>query len=338
MLFRVVLAAINAIGPVVLLILLGYELKCKGWLSPEFFQKGNWLVFHVTLPFTLFLNVYKLSGLAAVNWRILLYCMGMILLLFVLGLGWAMAVTDLPNRRGVIWQSTFRSNSSILGLAIAASLGGHEAEALAAVVATTGSALFNVLSVVSLSAFSAREGDRRVREALKKIAGNPLIIGGVLGFVCLFIREAQQSIFGEVVFALNIQLKPFYAVVEKLGSITTPFALLVLGGRFEYSAVRGLFREIAATTVFRLILAPLIAIGTAVMLSRAGHLSCGINEYPALVSLFGSPAAVASAIMAAEMGGDEQLATQIVVWTSLLSIGSIFFIICVLMWQGLLAV
>lgn len=338
MLISVVLAAVNAIGPVVLLILLGYALKCKSWLSRDFFQKGNWLVFHVTLPSTLFLNVYKLSGLMAVNWRVLLYCLLMILLLFVLGFGWAMVFTREPNRRGVIWQSTFRSNAAILGIAIASSLGGGEAEALAAVVATTGSVLYNVLSVISLSVFSVTEGKHRVRAALKKIASNPLLIGGVLGFVCLILREMQRSLFGGVVFALNVQLKPVYSMVEKLGSITTPFALVVLGGRFEYSAVKGLFKEIAATTAFRLLIAPLIGIGTAILLTRAGQLSCGINEYPALVGQFGSPAAVASAIMAAEMGGDEQLATQIVVWTSLLSIGSMFLTICILMWLGLLAV
>lgn len=337
MLFSVILSAVNAIGPVVMLILLGYWLKCRRFLSPEFFQKGNWLVFHITLPATLFLNVYKLNGLADVNWPVLLYCMEMILLLFVLGFGWALAFTKLPSRRGVIWQSTYRSNSSILGIAIAAALGGGEAEALAAVVATTGSVLYNVLSVIALSVFSVTEGQHRVRGALTKIVRNPLFIGGVLGFVCLLFREAQRSLFGEVLFGLNIQLKPIYSVVEKLGSITTPFALLVLGGRFEYSAVKGLFKEIAATTAFRLLIAPLIAIGTAIFLNRAGYLNCGVNEFPTLVTQFGSPAAVASAIMAAEMGGDEQLATQIVVWTSLLSIASMFLIICVLMAAGHLA-
>ena len=106
----------------------------------------------------------------------------------------------------------------------------------------------------------------------------------------------------------------------------------------DYSAVKGLFKEIAATTVFRLLIAPVIGLGTAIALTRAGILHCGLNEYPAMVALFGSPAAVASAIMATEMGGDEQLATQIVVWTSLLSIVTLFLIICVMMALGYLAV
>ena len=338
MLFSVIAAAFNAIAPVVLLILLGYWLKSRGFLSREFLQKGNWLVFHVTLPTTLFINVYKLGSLGDINWQVLLYCLLMILVLFVLGFFCCMAASGRPERRGVIWQGTYRSNFAILGLAIAAALGGGEAESLAAVTSTTCSALFNVLAVISLSSFSTAEGQHSVKGAVKKIVRNPLIIGGVLGFICLLIREVQRRLFGTVVFALNVQLKPFYTVLENLKSITTPFALLVLGGRFEYSAVKGLFREIAAATVFRLLIAPLLGLGTAIILSGAGLLNCGVNEYSALVALFGSPAAVVSAIMAAEMGGDEQLATQIVVWTSLFSIGTLFLIICTLMWMGCLAV
>lgn len=338
MLFSVIRAATGAIAPVVLLILLGYWLKCRGFLSRDFLQKGNWLVFHVTLPSTLFINVYKLGSLGDINWRTVIFCLVMVFVLFVLGFFYSVAVSREARYRGVIWQSTFRSNFAILGVAIAAALGGGEAETVAAVAATTCSALFNILAVISLSCFSGMEGQHSVKGALGKIVHNPLIIGGALGFACLLLRELQRSLFGSVVFALNVQLKPFYTVVENLKSITTPFALLVLGGRFEYSAVKGLFKEIAATTVFRLLIAPVIGLGTAIALTKAGILQCGVNEYPAMVALFGSPAAVASAIMASEMGGDEQLATQIVVWTSLLSIASLFLIICVMMALGYLPI
>jgi len=54
--------------------------------------------------------------------------------------------------------------------------------------------------------------------------------------------------------------------------------------------------------------------------------------------MFGSPVAVSSAVMAGNMGGDEQLATQLVVWTSLFSIITIFGEVCILMGMGLLAV
>lgn len=161
----------------------------------------------------------------------------------------------------------------------------------------------------------------------------------VLGLLCVLIREIQVMQFGSAVFTLKQQGKLFYTALNNLKAIASPFALLVLGGQFEFSAVRGLLKEIAAGTLWRIVLAPLLGVGGAVILSRSfGILSCGVNEYPALIALFGSPVAVSSAVMAGSMGGDEQLATQLVVWTSLLSIITIFAQVCILMGFGLLAV
>jgi predicted permease len=58
--------------------------------------------------------------------------------------------------------------------------------------------------------------------------------------------------------------------------------------------------------------------------------------YAALVALFATPVAVASAIMAEEMGNDGQLARQLVVWTTLLSAVVIFVTIVILRAMGLL--
>ena len=144
---------------------------------------------------------------------------------------------------------------------------------------------------------------------------------------------------GSTVFTLKTQGKLLYTTLNNLKAIASPFALLVLGGQFEFSAVRGLLKEIVAGTLWRIVLAPLLGIGGAILLSGfSGYFNCGINEYPALIAMFGSPVAVSSAVMAGSMGGDEQLATQLVVWTSLLSIVTVFTEVCILMSMGLLSV
>ncbi|MBQ5607977.1 MAG: AEC family transporter, partial [Oscillospiraceae bacterium] len=113
----------------------------------------------------------------------------------------------------------------------------------------------------------------------------------------------------------------------------------VLGGQFQFSAVGGMFKEIAVGTVSRLIIAPLIGIGGAYLLSAYTNiLDCGVNAYPAMIALFGSPVAVSSAVMAGAMDNDEQLATQLVVWTSILSVATIFLTVCILMGAGILAI
>ena len=105
----------------------------------------------------------------------------------------------------------------------------------------------------------------------------------------------------------------------------SPFALIVLGARTDFSAVKSLASYITTGVILRLIIAPLIGIGGAYLLSsHTGLLTVAPSDYPGLIALFGSPVAAASAVMVSEIGGDDQLATQLVVWTSVFSMITIF--------------
>ena len=336
----ILFTAVNAVVPVVLLILLGYILKQRNFITKDFVKIGNKLVFNICLPCMLFINVYSIESFSSINWDIVIYSVVMLVVIFILGLGTAIATTKLPERRGVILQCTFRSNIAIIGLSLASTLGGNEAVAVAAIVSSFTVPVNNILAVLSLTMFvsDGSSSKNSMKNVLVNIVKNPLIISCVLGLVCLLIREAQIAMFGEVVFRFSNQTKFLYTAVNNLKSIATPFALVVLGGQFEFSAVKGLLKEIVAGTVWRIVLAPLLGIGLAIVLNSMNIVSCGVNEYPALVALFGSPVAVSSAVMASSMGADEQLATQLVVWTSIFSIFTIFAQVCILMGMGLLAV
>lgn len=337
----ILFTAVNAVVPVVLIILLGYILKEKGVFTKEFVKIGNNLVFNICLPCMLFINVYSIDSFSAINWDVVIYSVLIMLVIFALGLGSAIAVTKVPERRGVILQCAFRSNIAIIGLSLASTLGGEEAVAVAAIISSFTVPVNNVLAVVALSMFATDDtsGKNSTKTVLINIVKNPLIIAVALGLGCVGIREAQRAIFGEVVFAFSKQTKFLYMTVNNLKAIATPFALLVLGGQFEFSAVKGLLKEIVTGTVWRIVLSPLLGIGLAIVLSaHTNLLHCGVNEYPALIALFGSPVAVSSAVMAGSMGADEQLATQLVVWTSIFSIFTIFAEVCILMSMGLLAV
>ena len=102
---------------------------------------------------------------------------------------------------------------------------------------------------------------------LISIAKNPLIIGIVLGMICLCIRAFQIKQFGRVVFYLNGQLKFLYTSINNLRSMTTSLTLIVLGGQFEFSAAQGRMREIVVGTLWRIVFAPFIGIGIAVLMS-----------------------------------------------------------------------
>lgn len=341
MLGKILLTALNAVLPIVLLILLGYVLRRRGFLTEGFVKTGNKLVFRVCLPCMLFVNVYDISTVADIPWDVVIYCAAALTVLFVIGMGVAVLTTKDPRRRGVIWQCCFRSNFAIIGLALAETLGGDAAVSVAAVVATLAIPMFNIFAVIALEVFVEDSQGHKHSPAhiVRDILKNPLIIAVVLGLLCLLLRSMQVKLFGEVVFSLSRDTKFLYSVAQNLKAVTTPLALLVLGGQFRFSMVKGMFREIVVGTAFRIVIAPVLGIGAALLLERfTGLISCDPTAIPAMVALFGSPVAVSSAVMASQMENDEQLATQLVVWTSIGSVVTIFAQICVLMAGGLLVV
>ena len=153
MLGHIIATAFHAVFPIVGLILLGYILKRIGFLGEAFIKNGSKLVFHVALPCMLFVNVYDIGALGDVPWSFVAYCALVICLLFCVGFVMAMAGTKVPERRGVIWQCAFRSNFAIIGMPLAAALGGAEAEAVAAIVSALAIPMFNIMAVVALSVF-----------------------------------------------------------------------------------------------------------------------------------------------------------------------------------------
>ena len=333
--------AINAVVPIVLLVLLGYLLRKFGVLNKEFVKVGNKFSFNVAIPCMLFLNVYDIESFEVIRWDVVIYSSIMLIVLFGLGYVTAILTTKKAERRGVILQGCFRSNMAILGLSLATSLGGSEAVAIAAVITAFSMPILSLLSVVSLSIFVNRGNNWKsdIKNVLLNVIKNPLIIGIAIGMVFLLIRGGQQAIWGETVFSLKEDLTFVYNFLGHVKAIASPFALIILGAQFDFSSSKGMLKEIVVTTSWRVFIAPLIGIGTAILLSEfTPILNFGVNEYPSLIALFATPVAVTSAIMASQMNNDEQLATQLVVWSSLVSIVTMLLIVCLMMAGGYLIV
>ncbi len=339
-LFHIFATAFNAVIPIVLVIAFGYYLKQKRLITTEFVNVGNKMGFQTLMPIMLFMNVYSIESFASIRWDVVIYCLLMELVLFVLGLATVGLCTSVHKRRGVLLQNVFRSNTVIVGMSLTAALGDNDALAVTAVVLAFSQPLLNSMAVIALSIYADDENQKIViKDILKKIACNPLIHGILIGMLCLVIRGIQESVFGEVVFTLRDDLKFLYTALNNLKTIASPFMLLILGGQFNFSASKGMLREIFSGVLWKVVLAPALCIGLAVILSNyTGLIRFGPDVYPALIALFGSPAAVSSAIMAGQMGHDHQLATQLVVWTSVASILTMFATVCILMSVGLLAV
>lgn len=336
--FEVFMYAINAVMPIILLIILGYILKVIGFFGSDFLKMANKMVFRVCLPCLLFYNVYNISDLGAIRWDVVWYCLMIIAILFGLGLFTVCFFIKDKAQKGVILQCVFRSNFAIIGIPLSEALGGAEGVAVAAILSAFTIPFFNILAVISLSLFVS-EGENKidVKDIIMKIIKNPLIIGVCIGLVALIIRSfipVKED--GSLVFSLSGSMTFLYTAIGNVSKIASPLALIVLGGQFTFSAVKGMLKEIVIGTTWRIVAAPIIGIVVAAVLTNMGILKFDHTVYPALVALFGSPVAVSSAIMAGEMDNDEQLASQLVVWTSVGSMITIFLLVVGMKYAALL--
>lgn len=335
--FQVLLFAVDAVVPILLLVVLGYLLAQKGFLSKEFLKKGNALVFKVLLPMTIFHNIYGVEGISSIPWPLVWFSLGIILL--VCGLGWLAARLCIPEKpaRGVFIQCTFRSNFAIIGLPLAEALGGTAGAAMSAVLSAFTIPLFNVLAVIVLTLYSDKNANHSPKKILLDIVKNPLILAALTGLLFLLIRSLLPvGTEGLPVVSLQKDLPFLYKAITWLHQSSSPLALIVLGGMLDFSQVKGKLKNILLGTCFRLVLAPAIGLSAAFLLDRLGWITCGPGGYGAFIALFGSPVAVSSAIMASSMGGDDELARQYVVWTSVGSMVSLFALTALLRGVGVL--
>lgn len=312
------LFAINAVAPIILLVVLGYILKRVGLMTPDFAKASNRLVFQIFLPATLFLNVYKITDFGTTDLSYILYALLITLGLFLIALPVTVLTTKHSERRGPLLQVVFRSNYALVGLPLAQSLFGDEGSALAALLSAAAIPLFNVLAVISLSVFRQDNEKPSIRKILLGILKNPLIRSIAAGVLALGIRALFVK--ANIGFRLT-DIQPVYRVLEYLSALSTPLALLVLGAQFEFSAVKTLRREIITGTLLRNVAAPLFGIGIAFLFFRDRFSGA---HFATFVALFATPVAVSSLPMAQEMGSDAALAGQYVVWTTIISALTIF--------------
>ncbi len=317
--------------PILLMTLLGYFIKSLHFADDNFFKKLNSLNFKVFLPILLYVNIYEIDSLKSINVNVIVYCVAAVLLIAGCGYVVAKIFCKKRNQIGVITQCSFRSNYAIIGLPLAESIGGTSAVAFASILSAVAIPVFNVLAVILLSHYAESAHTTSVKNTFKKTLKNPLINGVFLAIITLVIRQLLVSDSGEALFSIENNLPFLYTALKNISKIASPLALVVLGARFDFSKVKSLLFEISLGTFMRLVFAPMAGIGFAVFLSaRSDLLTLTATEYPALIALFSTPVAVSSAVMICEIGGDEQLAGQLVVWTSLLSMVSMFAIIFIM--------
>ena len=314
-----IIVSFNVIAPVFFLMVLGYLLVNYTSLADrQLTKQANAIVFKIFLPCMLFYNVYQSDIGAEIQSRIKLciWAAGGLIILFILLCLIVPKVVKQENQQGVVIQGIFRSNYVIFGVAVVQNMYGSKSTTTAAILSAILVPMYNFLAVVALSIFGEkRETDWK--KIIMDIIKNPLILSSMLG----------------VVFSLlGIRLPTAVdTTVQDLAKLSTPIAFMILGGDLDFSKVKGNLKLSSVVLTIKLVILPLIMIPMVVMM--------GYKDADLLSALlaYQTPVAVSSYIMAQQAGADGQLAGQLVVFSSVLSIFTLFVTIFILRMMGMLA-
>ena len=135
------------------------------------------------------------------------------------------------------------------------------------------------------------------------IAKNPTVIATVLGISVNLLKIVIPDLLLEV--------------VQDLSGLTTPLSFLSIGVTLKLGQVEKK-RYLISGILLRLILVPAAILPLAVLFGFRGQELC------ALMILFAAPVAVSSYPMAVAMGADGDLAAQLVAYTTVLCLPTIF--------------
>lgn len=297
---------LNGVVPIFIVVFIGYFLKRKGFLTDEFVRVADKLVFKLLLPCFLFTKVADMDkdSFYAQDVTVVLFALAAVL---AVSFGTLLICTPLIRdsaKRGAFVQGVYRSNTAILGVPFAENLFGADGARVAAILLAFVVPLYNVIAVIILSVCDPKKNEgqsvgQKAKAVARDIVKNPLIISIAIGLVVCFSGAELPKIADKT--------------IAYLAGASTPLALIAIGANFSFSDMKGRAGLAVTASVLKTVCVPACVIFAANL--------CGFNgaHLGALFIVFGTPAAVSSYIMAKNMNNDYKLASQIIVFTTLLS-------------------
>lgn len=304
-----VLAA-SVVTPLLIYMVIGLLIRKLKIFSADQFRGVNKLVFKIFLPIKLFMDVYQTELHDILDPKLFGYTIIAILVIIAIVFTIISFTVKEKQNQSTMIQGIFRSNFVLFGSMIAAEMGGDSAKGLAAALAAVVVPLFNMLAVILFEL--KRGGKVKVGSILLNIIKNPLIDASVLGLLMNILHVNVP-----VLAIPDLILTPF----TKLGNMSTPLALVALGGMLSFASIKSHTKLLIAATMGRLILVPAVALALAIILGFRN------DALVVLIAVFASPTAVSSAPMAQMMGGNGDLANEIVAITSVGCILTIFLFV-----------
>lgn len=285
------ITAINVTLPLILMLAAGYGLRALGWINKEFIRVANKLNFNVFLPCSVFAGTYCSNFNIREGADIITIVVCANLIMFGIAVMVSRLVTSVPARRGTMITGMFRSNYGYIGLPVVCAILGVTSNVLASMTLAICSMISNVLTPIGFSINSG--GKLTAKKLLKDVFGNTYIIATMVAFVLMLLHCPQFP-------------TPIHKTITSLGSVCTPLAVVTLGANLDLKAIGPKRRLLRWTNLFRLVIFPIVGTVVCILLGLRGE------KLTVLYTLFACPAATLLFTVSQEMGGDTDLASEIV--------------------------
>lgn len=300
--------AFTTVLPLLLMMAVGFIIRRAGIMNETSVSQTNRAVYTIFLPLLIFQNIRSSTLDIGLSSRFIFYIVVAILFQFLLGLCIVLLSEKSNAKRGVMLQGMFHANYVLFGIMICLNLFGSDTASAATLLIAVVVPLFALLSIVSLAMFDG--GRPGFFKTLFGVFVNPMTIACILGILC-------------IVFDVWLP-DPIEQTISSLSSIATPLAFVLLGASFGFREMKNSVKGLTLTLLMKLLIFPAIFLGVGILLGYRG------GDLAVLLAIFASPVAVSTFTLAGEMGGDEQLAGQLVIFSSVLSILTIFLFIFLL--------
>lgn len=305
--------SLNATVPLFFVVLSGYLLYQKGMLTSEFANVANKFNFQVALPALVIRDLSGADFKEVWDIRFVLFCAITTTISFFTIWGLSKIFIKDSSIRGAFVQASYRSSAAILGFALIQNIYGESVMTPLMIIGCV--PLFNIYAVLVLTFEGDGSKGKSMKDALKEIAKNPIIIGIVIGVLISLV---------------DIPLpKMVQTTINSFAVLASPLALLALGAGFEGKKALAKIKPSVAASLIKLVVLPAVFLPVAIWM---GFREDGLI---AILIMLGSPTTVSCYVMAKNMGNDEVLTSSVVVMTTVLSAFSITGILFVLRSLGL---
>lgn len=293
--------ASRVVIPMAMMVGIGMLLRIVQLTDEPTMKKVDKLIFNVFMPMLSFYNIYKTDFSKLTQVGYIVFGCGILVVLFLASMMIVPKFVRPMPTAAALGQAVFRSNYLIFGAAVAESIYGAGNFGMITLLGAVAVPLYNALAAILLE--KARNGSASVKKLLLAIAKNPTVIATVLGI--------SVNMLGILLPELVLE------VVQDLSGLTTPLSFLSIGVTLKLGQAekKGC---LLAGILLRLVLVPALIMPLAILCGFRGQELC------ALMILFAAPVAVSSYPMAVAMGADGDLAAQLVAYTTVLCLPTIF--------------